>query len=274
MPILEQIYIYPVKSLGGFPVDAWPVARTGLLYDRKWMLVDAEGQFLSQRRLPRMALLHALIAGEALRLSTAGAADLVLPLRAAEDAPEVEVTVWGDRCLAKHVSAEADAWLSRALDFPCRLALQPDDDLRQVDLNYAASGDMTAFSDGFPMLLTSTPSLDALNAAMGLNLSMLRFRPNLVAGDCAAYAEDLWRRVRIGDITFRLPKPCSRCAVPTIDPVTASGGKEPLTTLSRLRQWNKKVYFGQNLIHDAEGMLQCGAPIEVLDTGAPQPPIN
>ena len=272
MPILSQIHVYPVKSLGGFQVSHWPVDRTGLRYDRKWMLVDAEGKFLSQRRLPRMALIHTGIVDNHLLLSAAGQADLVVALDS-NDGEEVGVEVWGDQCLAKSSGMAADAWLSRFLQQPCRLVYHPEDQVRKVDPDYALATDQTAFSDGFPFLIVSEASLQALNAAMQLQMGMNRFRPNLVVADCDSYAEDRWRQIEINDIHFRLPKPCSRCSVPGIDPETAISGKEPLTTLSRLRQWQHKVYFGQNALHDSQGMLSVGSEIHVHRTGENQPPL-
>ena len=273
MPILSQIHVYPVKSLAGFQVSSWPVDKTGLRYDRKWMLVDADGLFLSQRRLPKMALLSTRIVANELILSAAGLTDLAVPLHGGVSGADVAVSIWKDNCLAKMVSQAANEWLSQALDADCRLVYLPEDSVRQVDPNYAQPDDETAFSDGFPFLLISENSLNALNAAMGLELEMIRFRPNLVVADCAAYAEDSWRRISINGIGFRLPKPCSRCQVPTIDPHTAQTGKEPLTTLARLRQWQHKVYFGQNVLHDGLGSLAVGQQVYVEQTGPKQPPL-
>jgi uncharacterized protein YcbX len=146
--------------------------------------------------------------------------------------------------------------------------------MRTVDVNYALATDQVSFSDGFPFLIISENSLRALNQAMGLNLPMSRFRPNLVIADCPSYSEDYWREIRIGEIELRLPKPCSRCAIPTIDPETAQTGKEPLTTLNRLRKWQNKVYFGQNAIHNQCGTLNIGDKVEILITGAQQPPLT
>jgi uncharacterized protein YcbX len=272
MPILSQIHVYPVKSLGGFQVQEWLVDKNGLQYDRNWMLVDEQGQFLSQRRLPRMALIHTRIEANSLVLTAPGQADYYLPLETAagEDIP---VQIWDDAYLAKSCASNADSWLSAFLGFPCRLVYHPPQQVRQVDQKYALPDDQTAFSDGFPFLLLSEASLQALNTAMSLTMGMNRFRPNLVAADCASYAEDSWRQIEINQIRFRLPKPCSRCSVPTIDPVTALTGKEPLTTLSKLRKWDNKVYFGQNVLHDRLGVLQVGSLIEVLEVGERQPPL-
>lgn len=272
MPILSQIHVYPVKSLGGFQVQQWPVDRKGLMYDRKWMVIDADRQFLSQRRLPKMALIKTRIDDECLILSAPGQDELRVPLQS-DSREELGVTVWNDHCLAKTCGSEADTWLSAFLEADCRLVFQAEDDVRKVDPNYALPSDQTAFSDGFPFLLVSENSLHSLNQAMQLNLEMVRFRPNLVVADCESYAEDRWRRVSINGIGFRLPKPCSRCGVPTIDPSTGESGKEPLATLNRLRKWQNKVYFGQNALHDKTGYLAVGQELLIDEIGELQPPL-
>ncbi len=272
MPILSQIHVYPVKSLAGIQVSEWPVDKNGLRYDRKWMLIDRENQFLSQRKLPKMALIKTRISGEQLILSAPGLEDFAVPLNP-EAGDDVEVGIWKDQCLAKIVSPHADAWLTGFLNMDCRLVYHPDNRQRQVDQRYANSSDQTAFSDGFPFLVVSENSLNALNQAMGFEVSMIRFRPNLVVQGCDSFAEDSWRLININGIEFRLPKPCSRCSVPAIDPATAISSKEPLTTLSRLRKWENQIYFGQNALHDNCGTLVVGAKIDILQTGPKQPPV-
>lgn len=273
MPTLSQMFIYPVKSLAGIQVTDWPVRKNGLLYDRKWMLIDAQQQFLSQRRLPKMALIRPSIEHNQLVLKAPGLEDLRLPLEPSSG-EQVQVRIWHDQCLARTVSSLADAWFSRFLQMDCHLVYHPDDQIRLVDQEYANAGDQTAFSDGFPFLIIAESSLNCLNSAMESPIGMQRFRPNLVVAECAAYAEDTWRHIRINDIGFTLPKPCSRCSVPGIDPETALTSKEPLTTLSRLRKWQNKIYFGQNAIHQSQGSLRIGSPVDIIETGDTQPPLS
>ncbi|MBS4052524.1 MAG: MOSC domain-containing protein [Methylomonas sp.] len=273
MPILSQIYVYPVKSLAGIAVTEWPVNNNGLRFDRKWMLVDAQQQFLSQRSLPKMALIKTRIEPDELILSAPGQPPLVLPLHPS-GGDGIEVGIWHDRCLAKTVSSAADEWLGRFLQTDCRLVYHPDDQIRQVDQRYAQAPDQTAFSDGFPFLVVSENSLNALNRLLETPVSMQRFRPNLVVADCESYAEDRWRRIKINQIDFRLPKPCSRCAVPGIDPETAVRNKEPLAALNRARRWDGKVYFGQNALHDRAGKLAVGDRVDILEAGDKQPPLS
>ncbi len=269
---LSAINLYPVKSLAGISLTHWPVTKTGLLYDRKWMLIDEDAQFLSQRKLPKMALIKTALTDTHLILSASDMENLSLTLTPT-GGDIINSTIWHDQCDARSVSREADQWLSRFLKLDCRLVYQPDEMVRQVDPNYANQTDTVAFADGFPFLIISENSLALLNQAMQLNLPMTRFRPNLVISGCPGYAEDSWREISIGAIDFRLTKPCSRCSVPTIDPETAQTGKEPLATLSRIRKWENKIYFGQNALHNQSGILSVGDTVHVKVTGTKQPPI-
>ncbi len=270
---LSDLIIYPVKSLAGIHLTHWQVTKKGLLYDRQWMLIDEQGQFLSQRRLPKMALIKTAITDTQLILSAPEQPDLTLSLTPTLG-EVITSTIWHDQCAARHISEVADNWFSQFLGVACRLVYLPDEIIRPVDVNYALANDQVSFSDGFPFLIISENSLSALNQAMELNLPMSRFRPNLVIADCSSYSEDYWREIRIGTIDFRLPKPCSRCSIPTIDPNTAQTGKEPLTTLNRLRKWQNKVYFGQNAIHNQCGTLSVGDKVTVQVTGTQQPPLS
>jgi uncharacterized protein YcbX len=271
-PELNKIFIYPVKSLAGIAVKQWQVTEKGLLYDRKWMLIDENQQFLSQRRLPQMALIKTALTEKELILSAPGMNDLALSLQPS-GGDVIPSQIWHDNCLARSVSVEADQWLGEFLKTRCRLVYQPDELIRPVDPYYALPSDKVSFADGFPFLILSDASLASLNAAMKLSLSIERFRPNLVISGCDSYAEDSWREISIGTIDFRLPKPCSRCSIPAIDPQTAEVGKEPLTTLNRLRKWQNKIYFGQNALHNNCGILTLGDEVTVKLTGEPQPPL-
>ncbi|MGR9071913.1 MAG: MOSC domain-containing protein [Gammaproteobacteria bacterium] len=270
-PYLSEIYVYPVKSLSGIKVESWKVDEKGLEKDRKWMLVDRHGTFISQRQKPEMALISTALTTNSLILSAPGLSDLVIPIES-PDGEEIHVSIWSDRCTARSVSKEADQWLQQFLHFDCSLVYQPDGAVRKVDARYASPDDQVRFSDGFPFLIVSENSLMALNSEMNQNLSIIRFRPNLVIRNCVPYAEDRWRNISIGAIRFRLPKPCSRCSVPAVDPKTARVDKEPLKTLNRLRKWKNKVYFGQNAIHSGIGLLSVGDQLVIHQTGPAQPP--
>jgi uncharacterized protein YcbX len=228
------------------------------------MLVDREGRFLTQRELPRMALISPRLQTQGMVLQAPGIDDLSVR-QPPEEAERVEVAVWSDRCSVQRADPLADAWLSDYLGLFCRLVYMPDESVRPVDPRYAKPQDRTAFSDGFPLLLISQASLDDLNSRLSEPLPMLRFRPNLVVEGCDPYAEDGWRNIRIGELTLRVVKPCSRCKVTTVDPYTGESGSEPLKTLADYRRRGNKVYFGQNLIHDGPGDLALGMPLEVLE---------
>ncbi len=259
---LTGLYRYPVKSLRGEALKRMEVGPRGPVMDRHWMVVNEKGRFLTQRELPRMVLVKPRITDRGLALEAPG----MPPLEVAPEGDELlEVQVWNDRLAARVMNPEADRWLSDFLGLPCRLVYLPEETKRQVDLEYAKPGDQTGFSDGFPFLLISQPSLDDLNRRMGRALPMERFRPNLVVEGCEPYAEDRWKRIRIGEIEFRVVKPCSRCVIPSVNPETGKReGNEPLKTLMSYRKEGNKVFFGQNLIHDGTGVLEVGMPVEVL----------
>ncbi len=264
--LLSELWCHPVKSLRGHSLQRATIDRLGVADDRRWMLVDESDCFLTQRQQPRMALLTPEVREDGLLLRRADGDPLLAPLD--PEGERLRVRIWDDECEADRVSDDADAWLSDFLGQAVRLVRIRDDSERQVDLNYARPGDLAAFSDGFPLLLISQASLDDLNLRIGGEpLPMRRFRPNLVVRGCEPYAEDRWKRIRIGDIELRVVKPCSRCVIPTIDPETAEKhpDKEPMRTLLSYRRRDNKVYFGQNLLHDNEGELELGMPVEILE---------
>lgn len=262
---LSQIWRFPVKSLRGHRLETAEINERGIQQDRQWMLVDDQGMFLTQRQEPRMVQVKCLTESGSLCLSAPGMQDLqIVAVSAANQL--VQVQVWRDECAAQLVDTEADRWLSEFLKRDCRLVYLPNGSVRRVDQDYAQPADQVGFADGFPFLLISQASLDDLNQRLPAPLPMERFRPNLVISGCDAYAEDNWQRIRIGELTFRVVKPCSRCVIPTID--LASGrrqGDEPLKTLMQYRKQGNKVMFGQNLLHDGVGSLRQGMPVEVLE---------
>ena len=255
------LMIYPVKSLAGISLQRSEVDAMGLKYDRRWMLVSSDGKFLSQRTLPKMALINTAVDDEGrLTLSMKGKGNLAVP--AASDA-SMPVKIWNDTVEANRVSDTCDSWLSDALGVDCRLVYIADDVVRQCDLEYAEQGDRTGFSDGFPMLLISEASLQDLNRRLQARsvepVEMRRFRPNIVVSGCDAFAEDSWVDFTIGDIPMRGVKPCSRCPIPTVNPDTGERtGTEPIATLSTYRKQGPKVFFGMNVIQQKRGVLRLG----------------
>ncbi len=260
---LAAIYRYPVKSLRGEAFATLDVDSRGLAFDRHWMVVDDNGAFLSQRQLPRMALIDARVLDDG-GLSLSAPAMPTLRIGPHSDA-SASVVIWADRVEAALADRRAGQWLGRFLQRPCRLVFMPAATTRPVDPDYAAENDQVGFADGFPFLLISQGALDELNDRLWRPVPMHRFRPNLVVDGCAPHAEDGWRRIRIGGIEFRIAKPCSRCIVPSIAISTGERGPEPLRTLSTYRKRDNKIYFGQNLIHVGVGRLEVGMSVEVLE---------
>jgi uncharacterized protein YcbX len=260
---LSQLYVYPIKSCGGIPLEASEVDERGLRHDRRWMVVDENGWFISQRELPRMALIRVPIEPDRLVVDAPGMPPLELPLSYTSGGKTVPARIWDDVVEASPVGDDADRWFSEFLGARCGLVYLPDASVRPVDPDYSSPGDQVSLADGFPFLLISEASLTDLNARLEQPVPMNRFRPNVVVGGCGPFAEDGWSLVRIGAITFRVVKPCARCTITTVDQGTAATGKEPLRTLARFRRTGTKVLFGQNLIHDQTGTLRTGEPVEV-----------
>jgi uncharacterized protein YcbX len=260
---LGQLYVYPIKSCGGIAVEGWEVDERGLRHDRRWMLVDEAGRFMSQRRFPRMALIRIRLEPGSVLVDAPGMPSLEVPLRP-QSGRLMLAQVWGDLVEVLTVGDDADRWFGEFLGVGCKLVYLPERSLRRVDPTYGGPGDRVSLADGFPFLLISEASLADLNARLQRPVPMDRFRPNLVIGGCEPFAEDDWRLVRIGRITFRVVKPCARCAITTVDQKTAATGKEPLRTLARFRSAGDKVLFGQNLIHEKRGTLRTDDPVEVI----------
>ncbi|HEX6839086.1 MAG TPA: MOSC N-terminal beta barrel domain-containing protein [Polyangia bacterium] len=261
---VAALFVHPIKSCGAIPVAEARVTARGLEHDRRWMVVDGDGQFLTQRTLPEMALVRVAIHDERLVVSREGLPRLPLPF-VHDDGERVEVVVWDDRVRAVVHEAGSD-WFSRALERDVRLVCMPDEAQRPVDAEYARAGDVVSFADGFPLLVVNEASLAALGGAVDAR----RFRPNLVVTGAAAWAEDEWRALAVGapggpTLTLRTPKPCARCTIPGIDPDSAVTTKEPLRTLARLRTRDHRVLFGVNAIPDGEGLLRVGDSVAPVD---------
>ena len=258
---LSSLYVYPIKSCAGVSLQGADLSATGLRHDRRWMLVDETGEFMSQRAHPRMALISVRFAPERMIVSAPGMPELEIPLRD-ETGNRIDVRVFGDTNKGELVGVEADRWFGEYLEFPCRLVHKPDDNPRLVDSSFAESGDQVSFADGFAFLLISEASLEDLNGRLEVPLPMNRFRPNFVVRGCEPYAEDGWSRLRIGSVPFRVAEPCPRCTITTVDQRTGARGKEPLRTLSTYRNTELGAVFGRNLIHDTLGTVRVGDPVE------------
>ncbi|MEQ8380914.1 MAG: MOSC domain-containing protein [Coleofasciculus sp. A1-SPW-01] len=263
---LSGLYIYPIKSAGGIALSTAQVSDRGLHYDRRWMLVDAKGKFLTQRQFPRMALIQVRLGENELVVEAPNQPSLSIPLDYDSDY-RLPVQVWNDICQAIPLDKQISQWFSKFLDIPCQLVYMPEDSIRPINPNYANPSESVSFADGFPFLLISEASLQDLNQRLEQPVPMNRFRPNLVVSGCEAYAEDSWRQIRIGAIPFRVVKPCSRCTITTVDQSQGIRGKEPLATLANYRLRNGKIFFGQNVIQEQLGTLRVGDEVEINSGG-------
>lgn len=271
---VASLHIYPIKSLGGFSVREARTTDRGFEHDRRWMLVDGNGRFITQREVPSMACLHCSALPDGFRVTDirdGSAIDLPWEIRSGT---RRQASVFSDTVEVLDAPAELSAWFSEKLRMPCTLVFMPDDSKRPVDPTYANG--ITSLSDGYPYLVVSQASLDDLNARIrsssdppdvnsgvidrSSDLGMERFRPNIVIAGGTAFQEDGWKEISIGGTSFSLVKPCGRCAIPTIDQRTGVKGLEPTRTLASFRRrvtnaGAVKVEFGMN------AMAQDGATI-------------
>jgi uncharacterized protein len=264
MLTIASLHVYPVKSCRGIELTQAELTPRGLRHDREWMVVTLEGRFLTQRELPRLALITPGIAGNALSLRADGAGDIAVTLDA-DSALSREVTVWGDTVLARDEGDAAARWLSDYLQRPVRLVRFDPSRRRATDPAWSAGRQgESAFSDGYPLLVLSHASLSDLNARLPRPLPLDRFRPNLVLDGCDPYAEDSLRLLQSGSAALSLVKPCTRCIITTTEQSTAErDGEEPLRTLRSYRFSSelRGVTFGQNAIVESVGTLRVGDAI-------------
>jgi MOSC domain-containing protein len=263
MLTVSELFIYPIKSLGGISVSSAKVNDRGFEFDRRWMLVDLSNRFITQREFPAMALLQANLAARELRIYHKINVNSQINIPFLPDSnEEIIVEIFGESCKAVLVGTIVDEWFSKMLSVECRLVYMPDSSKRLVDKNYALNNDITSFSDGYPFLILGQSSLNDLNGRLAEELPINRFRPNIVFTGGKPYEEDIMEQFTINDINFYGVKLCARCAITTINQDTASKLIEPLRTLATYRQSNNKVYFGQNLLTIDAGIINVGDQIQ------------
>ncbi|WDF55682.1 MOSC domain-containing protein [Mucilaginibacter sp. KACC 22063] len=261
---VSQLFIYPVKSLGGIAVTKAQVTDRGLMHDRRWMLIDNNNRFLSQREHANMALFNVAIKDEGLLITyQPDGSNIIVPFQPETD-EQIQVTVWDDTCVGIRVSDAVDQWFTAILNMPCRMVYMPDVSHRNVDPRYALDGEVTSFADAYPFLLIGQSSLDELNSRLEEKISIDRFRPNIVFTGGEPFQEDEMKHFAINGIHFYGVKLCARCVMVTINQQTAAKGTEPLKTLAKYRFKNNKILFGQNLLHKGEGELSLGNTLQIL----------
>lgn len=262
---VQDLHIYPVKSLGGIRVKNALALQRGFQFDRRLMLTDVDGRFITQRVYHQLSLLQTEIGEEEIIITYKKQPDqrIIIPFYRNGGEPTT-VSVWDDTVQALHLSKDIDKWFSDFLQFPCKLVHLPEDGVRPVDARYAEKGEQVSFADAFPYLLIGQGSLDDLNSRLDVPVPMNRFRPSIVVAGSGAFEEDTWKEIRIGEVRFKVAKPCARCILTTVDQETGVKGKEPLYTLSKYRTINNRTLFGQNLIALNEGIISEDDSVEVL----------
>ena len=262
---LSKINIFPIKSLGGIPLQEATLTTRGLQYDRRWMLVVDNHQFITQRAYPKMALLHPELTSEGITIhhTKSKVAPLVFPYKP-QTTEKLTVRIWKSLCEAIVVSQDADKWFSEALGADCRLVYMPDYSRRPVNEKYDRGGDIVSFADGYPYMMIGQAAFDDLNTRLPEPIPMNRFRPNFVFTGGTAYEDDQWQKISIGNHTFDMTKPCTRCQIPTINQATAKMGKEPMKTLATYRRIGNDVNFGQSMVGPSSGTVKIGDEIVVL----------
>ncbi|MCH8613744.1 MOSC domain-containing protein [Arsenicicoccus dermatophilus] len=271
-PHVSALRVHPLKSAAPLPLDEAHVDPWGLRGDRRWMLVETDGQMVTARKDPLLLHVTATPAGgldePRLRLAAPGRPALEVT---ADGTSYLPSTIWGADVRGRHVPA-ADAWLAEVVGRPVRLLWCDDPQDRQIDLDHAEPGETVVYQDGFPLLLTTTASLGLVQRWVDdaareqgtgpVPLTMARFRPNVVVdGALEPLVEQGWDRVRIGEVTFRMAKHCGRCVMTTYDPVTLAKTKEPLRSIAAHNTIGGRIVFGVNLVPESTGTLHLGDPV-------------
>lgn len=256
---IGALHIYPIKSCRGISVERAEVEPRGLRGDRRYMLVDGNGRFLTQREHPRMALIDVALEHDGYRVEAPGQPPLHVPVALAAGA-ECEVRIWRDTVQATLAAEEFNIWFSKIMGFACGLVYLAEHQHRPVQHDAAGFDDEVGFADAAPLLLISTGSLADLNSRLAEPVAMRRFRPNVVVESGEAFVEDTWRSFEAGEARFDAGWQCSRCVLTTIDPATGEkdAGGEPLETLKSYRRVGPKVMFGQNMIPRRCGTIRVG----------------
>jgi len=267
-----SLHIYPIKGVRAVDLERTSVDLRGLSGDRCWVITDADGKFLTQRECSDLARLCATLGSDGLRLQMDGEGEAIAVETPTNGARSM-ITVWRDQINALEAHESAAMWLSSVLARPVRLFYLDKKAIRNTSGNWAPATPVS-FADGYPVLIVTSASLDALNAKIEKNggeaVPMARFRPNIVIDGADPWADDHWRRIRIGDVEIDLVKPCDRCVVTTKDQITGEAmGKEPLKTLAKMRKSAHPdlsgVLFGWNASPLNEGGIKIGDNVEIIE---------
>lgn len=261
MAKVSSLFIYPLKSAQGIAQKSLEVINSGPRRDREWMLVDSNGNFVSQRVQPRMSQIHTQLSSDSLVVSAQGFPHLQIPF-ADWGQNNLEVKLFGKSTQGVWLGSSYDQWFSDYLGGSFRLIRSPQQQSRETSGNHGPKTEIL-FADGYPFLLTNAATLAELNAKMESPISMARFRPNIVIEGCSANEEQNWKKIKIGNVEFLSVKPCTRCVVINIDPTTGNKSNTVTKTLAGYRTREGQVIFGENLSHLKNGTIQVGDNVQV-----------
>lgn len=259
---VSELNIYPIKSARGCSLKSMQLNLMGPECDRRWMVVDKNNAFVTQRKVRQMCLINVDQLTNGIRLSVEGMRACTIEQPVATDL--FTSSVWGTEVQGLDCGDEVAAWLTEFLSKDCRLIYMPDDYKRAVDTEFAKQKELVGFADGFPLLIATQASLEDFNDKLGYKVGMDRFRPNIVISGNSAYAEDQWQTIAIGDIELALVKPCARCIMPSINPATASKEMAVNQTLQTHRRRGNDTFFGQNALYNRLGTIRVGDGVRII----------
>ncbi len=263
---ISEINVYPVKSLGGISLTYAKVLAKGLENDRRWMLVDDQNVFLTQRIHSRMALFRTAFVEAGVRVSFDGE-NVTIPFGLGVG--ELKAAIWDDQVSVQEVDQKLSDWFSSKLGFRCKLVVFPESYARPIDARYKIGDDHVSLADGYPLLVVTQGSLDDLNSRLKTPVPMNRFRPSVVVTGASPFEEDTWKRFSMGGLHFAGVKPCKRCVLTTVNQDDATRGAEPLATLAKFRSKDNGVYFGQNVIPLGLGSISIGDSVIIHENIPP-----
>lgn len=259
---VSQLFYYPVKSLKGIGCSGFALDEFGPKWDRRFMLIDEKGRFFTQRQCPKMGQIHVSVDDQTITLSMAG--EETTSSLQLDRFDQIEVQVWSDRVKAREMPSDVNKWLSDRLSRDVRLCFIEQDTIRQVDIDYSILGDRVSFADGFPLLILSEATIEFLSGKLDFVLDAIRFRPNIVVSGCGAFEENTWTRIKINNINIDIVKPCSRCVIPTINPVDGEKQQDVMKVMLEYCKIGNQVYVGQNAIHRSLGDIRVGHQVHII----------
>jgi uncharacterized protein YcbX len=265
--MVTHLFIYPIKSLGAVSLIEADVENEGLRGDRRFMLVDGAGKFITQRTRPELTrfVLRASENGFLVRDSVTGSEKELR--REPSLGSWIPVEIWEDQLLAQEVSDGWSAWFTKALSEEVKLVRMSEAEPRVMKEKYqTAMAKNTSFADSLPILLVSSASYDLVDQRLQEPVDRLRFRPNIIVDAIEPFVEDTWAEIKLGDVSLSGAKPCARCPLVNVDPLSGKSDKRTLKTLASFRTLNHKVYFGQQFVPISQGKVRVGTPVQIIST--------